>query len=125
MKRVLVAAAALLVFAAEPAAAEVVTEPDVFQGSLTENYRGTKVTASYSAFGSTYEWVDADGNPTVVYDPLARYAATIRKGGRGAATVWAHSVGRLDEMIASFGYRLSVAQVAELEELAASYTCSA
>ena len=108
------------VFAAEP-----VTEPDTVQGSLTENHRGTKVTASYTACGSTYQWTDANGDPTTVHDPLARYSATVEKGNSGTATVWAHSIGRLNDSLSAFyGYDLTQDQVALLEELQADYACT-
>jgi hypothetical protein len=115
MKKLLVVIGfGLLALTATPVFAADVSEPNVVQGSVTENYRGTKVTASYAACGSIFD---------VGYDPLAKYIATISKGNRVTTTVWAHSIGRLSEVLGSFGYSLSQDQVDMFVELRAEYVC--
>jgi hypothetical protein len=117
---------AVFALTATPVSAETVSEPDVIQGSLTENYRGTKVTVSYAACGSTFERVDADGNLVTAYDPYARYIATVKKGGRWTTTIWAHDITDLAGALSGhYGYSLTQEQIDMLVELQARYTCTA
>jgi hypothetical protein len=118
MKKILRLAPALIAlaaFTATPAFAEDATEPNVIQGSLTENHRGTKVTASYAPCGSSFD---------VGYDPYAQYIATIGKGQRSTATIWAHDIGDLNRTLLTFGYSLTQDQVDMFIATRASSACT-
>ncbi len=115
---------ALFVFTATPVFAEDVSEPNVVVGTLTENHRGTKVTAGFEPCGITFLWTDENGEPFIAYDPLARWTATISHGGEGDAMIWAHSIWRLDENLVTFGFSLTQDQIDKLIEDAAIYMCT-
>jgi hypothetical protein len=121
----LLAALTFSAFAASPASAEVVTEPNAIQVSLTESHKGTKLTASYAACGSTVPWSDEYGNLVTAYDPYAQYIATVKKGKRGGATIWAHDIGDLNATLVSYyGYGLTQDQVDMFRTAEATYTCT-
>jgi hypothetical protein len=117
MRKLLVAAVlALFALPATPAFAVDVTEPNAIQGSLTENYRGTKVTVGYAACGATF---------AVGWDPYAQYLAIIKKGGRGfTTTIWAHDITDLAATLGRFGYSLTQDQIGLLVQLRADYACT-
>jgi hypothetical protein len=116
MRKLLVAAVlALFALPATTAFAVDVTEPNVIQGSLTENHRGTKVTAAYAACGATFP---------AGWDPQAQYVATVRKGRGPTATVWAHDITDLDRTLEGWGFGLTQDQIDMFVELRAEYTCT-
>jgi hypothetical protein len=115
MRKLLVAAVlALFALPATPAFAVDVTEPNVIQDSLTENYRGTKVTASFAVCGATF----AAG-----WDPQAQYIASVRKGQGWTATVWAHDITDLNRTLVGWGFGLTQDQIDMFVEARAVYTC--